>query len=99
MKAGYEHRIPLPPQAVVVLMRLQELPYSDYVFPGNAKGKPLSAMAMTMTMTMTMQLRSMNRTDITVHDFRSSFRDWASEQTSFPHQTCEHTLAHRISDK
>ncbi len=37
--------------------------------------------------------------DITVHGFRSTFRDWASEQTSFPHETCEHALAHRISDK
>jgi integrase len=56
-------------------------------------GKPLSGMAMTM------QLRRMNRGDITVHGFRSTFRDWASEQTSFPHETCEHALAHRISDK
>ena len=36
---------------------------------------------------------------ITVHGFRSTFRDWASEQTSYPHETCEHALAHRISDK
>jgi len=40
-----------------------------------------------------------NYSDITVHGFRSTFRDWASEQTSFPHETCEHALAHRISDK
>jgi integrase len=58
----------------------------------NARGKPLSATAMTM------QLRRMKRDEITVHGFRSSFRDWASEQTSFPHETCEHALAHRISD-
>jgi integrase len=63
------------------------------VFPGHGKGKPLSGMAMTM------QLRRMGREDITVHGFRSTFRDWASEQTSFPHETCEHALAHRISDK
>jgi integrase len=50
-------------------------------------------------MAMTMQLRRMKREDITVHGFRSTFRDWASEQTSFPHETCEHALAHRISDK
>ena len=50
-------------------------------------------------MAMSMQLRRMKREDITVHGFRSSFRDWASEQTSFPHETCEHALAHRISDK
>ena len=48
---------------------------------------------------MTMQLSRMKREDITVHGFRSTFRDWASEQTSFPHETCEHALAHRISDK
>ena len=46
-----------------------------------------------------MQLRRMGRNNITVHGFRSTFRDWASEQTSFPHETCEHALAHRISDK
>lgn len=40
-----------------------------------------------------------NYSDITVHGFRSTFRDWASEQTSFPHETCEHAHAHRISDK
>ena len=50
-------------------------------------------------MAMAMLLRRMGRTEITVHGFRSSFRDWASEQTSFPHETCEHALAHRISDK
>ena len=44
-------------------------------------------------------LRRMNRDAFTVHGFRSTFRDWASEQTSFPHETCEHALAHRIGDK
>lgn len=48
---------------------------------------------------MEMQLRRMKRKDITVHGFRSTFRDWASEQTSFPSETCEHALAHSISDK
>ena len=41
----------------------------------------------------------MKRESITAHGFRSTFRDWASEQTSFPHETCEHAMAHRISDK
>jgi hypothetical protein len=50
-------------------------------------------------MAMAMQLRRMKREDITVHGFRSTFRDWASEQTSFPHETCEHALAHGISNK
>lgn len=93
MKAGHEHRIPLTDRAVAILQSLPRLGHNPHVFPGNAKDKPLSGMAMAM------QLRRMGRTGVTVHGFRSSFRDWASEQTSFPHETCEHALAHRISDK
>ena len=93
MKAGHAHRIPLAARAVDFLKAMTRLHDNNHVFPGNAKGKPLSGMAMTM------QLRRMQRGDITVHGFRSTFRDWASEQTSFPHETCEHALAHRISDK
>jgi len=90
MKAGKTHRVPLSAPALVLLKGLPSI--SAYVFPGNAKDKPLSNMAMSM------QLRRMKQS-VTVHGFRSSFRDWASEQTSFPHETCEHALAHRISDK
>ena len=93
MKAGHEHRIPLTARAVKILKSLHKFPHNDHVFPGNTRSKPLSSMAMTM------QLRRMKRDNITVHGFRSTFRDWASEQTSFPHETCEHALAHRISDK
>ncbi len=93
MKAKIEHRVPLSDPALAILRCLPRLPDNDHIFPGNKKGKPLSDMAMTM------QLRRMDRTDITVHGFRSSFRDWAAEQTNYPHQTCEHALAHRISDK
>jgi integrase len=93
MKAGVSHRIPLSGRAVEILKSLPRLEHNDHVFPGNKRGKPLSSMAMAM------QLRRMNRHNITVHGFRSTFRDWAAEQTSFPHETCEHALAHRISDK
>ena len=93
MKAGHEHRIPLTGRAVAFLKSLHKLPHKDHVFPGNARSKPLSSMAMSML------LRRMGKSEITVHGFRSTFRDWASEQTSFPHETCEHALAHRISDK
>lgn len=51
------------------------------------------------SMAMTMRFHYKNQGYITVHGFRSTFRDWTSEQTSFPHETCEHALAHRISDK
>jgi integrase len=93
MKAGHEHRIPLVPRAVAILRKLPRQRQNPHVFPGNRRGQPLSGMAMAM------QLRRMKKGDITVHGFRSTFRDWASEQTSFPHETCEHALAHRISDK
>lgn len=93
MKAGHEHRIPLTARAVEILKSLHKLSHNDHVFPGNTRGKPLSNMAMSML------LKRMGKTEITVHGFRSTFRDWASEQTSFPHETCEHALAHRISDK
>lgn len=93
MKAGHAHRVPLSPRALEILNSIPRLAGNPHVFPGHAKGNPLSGMAMTM------QLRRMKREDITVHGMRSAFRDWASEQTSFPHETCEHALAHRISDK
>jgi integrase len=93
MKAGVAHRVPLSAPLVRLLSSLQKVDANPYVFPGQKAHKPLSAMSMEM------QLRRMGRKDVTVHGFRSTFRDWASEQTSFPHETCEHALAHRISDK
>jgi integrase len=93
MKAGHAHRVPLSTRVLDILRTIPKVEDNPHIMPGNAKGKPLSGMAMMM------QLRRMGRGDITVHGFRSTFRDWASEQTSFPHETCEHALAHRISDK
>ncbi len=95
MKAGHEHRIPLPPRAIQILQKMSTAQTENnlHVFPGLVKGKGLSNMAMAAL------LKRMKRDTITVHGFRSTFRDWASEQTSFPHETCEHALAHRIADK
>lgn len=74
-------------------MALQGTRTSDFIFPGTSSGKPLSGMAMAM------QLRRMKADDITVHGFRSTFRDWASENTTFPHEVCEQALAHAIGNK
>ena len=95
MKGGYEHRIPLPSIAVEILKAMEKLrtAVNPHVFPGRAGAKSLSHVAMAHV------LKRMGRKTITVHGFRSTFRDWASEQTSFPHETYEHALAHRISDK
>jgi integrase len=96
MKAGRAHRIPLSDAAMAVLATMAPLRPADgdsFVFPGGKGGAPLSNMAMGMT------LRRMKRGDLTVHGFRSSFRDWCEEATSTPHAVSEAALAHTISDK
>jgi integrase len=93
MKGGREHRIPLSPRAIAVVESLKEIGSSEYVFPGGRTGKPLSNMAMLVL------LRRMNRSDLTVHGFRSTFRDWAAEQTNFPSEVAEMALSHAISGK
>jgi len=92
MKAGVEHRVPLPAAALTILGEMQGLD-ATYVFPGGRGGKPLSNMSMLM------MLRRMERTDLTVHGFRSSFRDWASETTDFPSEVVEMALAHTVESK
>jgi integrase len=95
MKAGREHRIPLSPRCVAILSEIQPLNTRDAdsapLFP-SVKGGQLSNMAMAML------LRRMGR-DVTVHGFRSAFRDWAAEQTGFAHEVCEAALAHVIANK
>jgi integrase len=93
MKAGHAHRVPLSGAVMELIATIPKLEGNPHVLPGLRRGKSLSCTAMLM------QLRRMGRADITPHGFRSSFRDWAAETTSFPHSTCEHALAHRISDK
>ena len=91
MKAGREHRIPLSSSALELLRVLPRT--SDLIFPGARQGRPLSDMSLTAV------LRRMGRDDITVHGFRSSFRDWCSECSNFPREVCEHALAHSLVDK
>lgn len=96
MKAAREHRVPLSNQALDILRELfdkRQDEHAGYIFPGQRRGRPLSQMAMLMV------LRRMDRADITVHGFRSSFRDWVEECTSTPHAVAEAALAHAISDK
>lgn len=93
MKAGREHRVPLSARAISILKELAKVKSEDFVFPGRARGKPLSNMALEMV------LRRMQIEDATVHGFRSSFRDWAGNVTSFPREVTETALAHVIGDK
>jgi integrase len=90
MKANREHRVPLAPRAVEIV---RNQPPGDYVFPGQRRGRPLSNMAMLQL------LKRMGRGDLTVHGFRSTFRDWCAEQTNFPRELAEAALAHVLTDK
>lgn len=94
MKTGRPHRVPLTDRALAILKKVEALNSdSEFVFFGQAAGRPLSSMAMEMI------LRRMKVTDATVHGFRSSFRDWAGNVSHFPREVAEAALAHVIGDK
>lgn len=95
MKGHREHRVPLSPRAISILTKMSSVRHDvgDFIFPGSQLGKPLSNMAMLAL------LRRMKRDDITVHGFRSAFRDWCAEQSNYPNEVAEMALAHAVSDK
>ena len=93
MKAKREHRVPLSERCQEILNSARETGEGEFVFPGvGTTGKPLSNMAFLMA------LRRM-RIKTTAHGFRSSFRDWTAERTSFPPEVCEMALAYSIGNK
>jgi integrase len=94
MKANREHRVPLSDAAIDVLERAKVGRLGVYLFPSVPNDKPLSNMAMAVVVK-----RSMKRSGVTVHGFRSTFRDWAAEQTDFPAEVVEAALAHTIENK
>lgn len=98
MKGRKEHRVPLSSPAVDVLTALRDGPgaktaKTDLIFPGARDGEPLSNMALAML------LRRMGYDAITVHGFRSTFREWAGEATSFPREVAEAALAHLVGNE
>jgi integrase len=94
MKSGREHRVPLSPAAIDLLNKLPREASNPHVFIGTRSGAALSKMAMTDVMT---RLGQHGLT--TTHGFRSSFRDFAGEVTSFAHDICEAALAHVRGDQ
>ncbi len=91
MKAKKEHRVPLSARSLEILAIARAMDTdSEYLFSNN--GKRLSNMAMPMTLRRA-------KVDATVHGFRSSFRDWVSEETNHPSEVAEMALAHAISNK
>ncbi len=93
MKAGRNHRVALSEAAVAIVEAMAAIRCGDFVFAGGRANWPISNMAMAMT------LRRIGRSDLTVQGFRSSFRDWAAERTTFPAEVAEMALAHTVTDK
>jgi integrase len=92
MKGGREHRVPLVPRALKILATVKKLRTSDFIFPGQRGDRPLSDMSLSAV------LRRL-KVDATVHGFRSSFRDWAGDATTFPRELAEAALAHAVGDE
>jgi integrase len=90
MKGGKEHRVPLSAAALALLRELHAIRQSDYVFVGAYPGKVIGKNGPLKL------LNELTGTSATVHGFRSSFRDWAAERTSFPREVAEAALAHAV---
>jgi integrase len=92
MKAGREHRVPLTPECMSILKVIKPDKTNDFVFPGLGKDTSISDAAL---------LKSLKQTHptLTVHGFRSSFRDWCAEMTNYPRELAEAALAHALKDQ
>ena len=114
MKAGKQHLVPLSAPACAILKRMADVASDELVFPGITgrashgdslgKGRPGSLTRAAgkrpmSDMTLTKVLRTACSADATVHGMRSSFRDWAAEQTTFPGEVVEAALSHMIGNK
>ena len=84
---------------MAVLGRLPRLADCPFVFPGARDGRPLSSMALLMLMRGMGHGVGGEKSDAVPHGFRSAFRDWAGEVSSFPRDVCEMALAHVIENK
>jgi len=89
MKTGTDHRVPLTDEMIAIAEPLQDMA-SEYVFEGQKRNNPLSSHAMLML------LRRMKVGGVTVHGFRSTFRDWASEVANAPREVAEMSLSHKV---
>lgn len=99
MKAGREHRVPLSKQALQLLQSCPQVVGTPFIFPGAKAGKPLSNMAMVLMMRRMGFGSGGEKGEYVPHGFRSSFRDWAGEVSSYPNDVAEMALAHAIKNK
>ena len=92
MKSGRSHTVPLSDRALEIVQEMRNAPVSDYIFPGQRPNRPLSNMSMSML------LRRMKIKNLTVHGFRSTFRDWAGDRTRYAREVAEAALSHSIGN-
>ena len=94
MKADREHRVPLSAEALKIIKEMEPFKrHTDhFLFPGQAHAKPISEASLLKV------VKQRDKT-LTVHGFRSTFRDWCAEQTSFPREVAEAALDHSVRDK
>ena len=97
IKSDRQHRLSLSPAALTIINAMQEVHTTGqgdgFVFPGGKRARPLSDTALRAV------LKRMGRGDLTVHGFRSTFRDWAAERTNYPREAAEMALGHAVADK
>jgi integrase len=92
MKAGKEHRVPLSDRALAILTSLPREQGNTHVFIG---GRARAALSNKVMRALLQDLRP----GLTVHGFRSTFKDWSSERTNFPREVSEMALAHAVGDR
>jgi integrase len=91
MKAGVAHVVPLSDRAMHILRGQYDIRSSQFVFPGHRDNRPMSNTAM-------LSVLQRLGAAVTVHGFRSAFRDWAGDKTNFPRDVMEMALAHAVGD-
>jgi integrase len=110
MKREREHRVPLTAPALAIIDYMRTVRQNDYVFPGDKPDDPLSDMALTEVIRRMNGARTkaglrpwvdpkQGNRQVVPHGFRSSFRDWVDEATSFPDWLAEAALAHAKGDR
>ena len=93
MKAGIEHRVPLPSRCVEILEEAKKINQgSTFIFEGTKPNRPLSEN------TFNKLIKELDL-DVHVHGFRTSFRTWTQEKTNYPREIAEAALAHSLNDK
>jgi integrase len=93
MKGKRVHRVPLSEQVLQIITPLYKTRTGEFLFPGSNSRRPLSNMAMNNL------IKRMKLSDVTVHGFRSGFRDWVGEETDIPRDLAEIALAHVVGDE